>query len=138
MSHSIVLYDGVCGLCNGVVRFLLKHDKQDRLRYASLQSDFAHQLLGRHGENSDDLDTVWVVVNPEQLDERLLNRSDAILQLGKELGGIWQLGSWGRILPGFLRDWLYTLIARNRYRVFGRYDTCMLPNPKYRNKFLDW
>src|SRR4029079_3061256 len=86
-SSPIVLYDGVCGLCNRLVQFLLKHDKQGRLRFASLQRDFAAKVLQRHGIDAKDLDTVQVVENYEQPGERVLQRSDAILRAGRELGG---------------------------------------------------
>ena len=137
MSNPIVLYDGVCALCNRIVQFLLKRDRRDLLRFASLQSDFAAAILKRHGADAHDLDTVGVVINHEQSDERLLARSDAIISLGKQLGGIWSLAVLGKVLPRALRDWLYNLVARNRYRVFGKYDSCMLPEGRYRRKFLD-
>jgi predicted DCC family thiol-disulfide oxidoreductase YuxK len=137
MSNPIVLYDGVCGLCNRLVQFLLQRDRRDRLRFASLQSDFAAAVLIRHGANPHDLDTVYVVVNHEEPGEKLLARSDAILSLGTALGGIWSLAIVGKVLPRPLRDWLYKLVARNRYRVFGKYDSCMMPEGRYRRKFLD-
>ena len=137
MSNPIVLYDGVCGLCNRLVQFLLQRDRRDRLRFASLQSDFAAAILTRNGANPHDLDTVYVVVNHEEPGEKLLARSDAILSLGTSLGGIWSLAVVGKALPRPLRDLLYKIVARNRYRVFGKYDTCMMPEGRYRRKFLD-
>jgi predicted DCC family thiol-disulfide oxidoreductase YuxK len=137
MTNPIVLYDGVCGLCNRLTQFLLKRDHRDRLRFASLQSDFAAVILERHGKNSQDLDTVYVVQDYGEANERLLGRSDAILSLGRELGGIWSVAAWAKALPRFFRDWIYNLVARNRYRVFGKYDSCMMPEAKHRGKFLD-
>ena len=137
-ANPIILYDGVCGLCNRLVQFLLKHDKDGRLRFASLQSDFAVKVLGRHGFDPKDLDTVHVVENYDQPGERVLQRSDAVLRAGRELGGFWGASSSvGRIVPRALRDLVYRLVATNRYRVFGKYDTCMLPDPKQRSRFLD-
>ena len=136
-ANPLVLYDGVCGLCNRLVQFLLKRDKRDRFRFASLQSEFARALLTRHGVDPHDLDTVYVVTNHEQPDETLLARSDAILYLLAELGGIWSLAGAGRVLPRGLRDAIYKIVARNRYRVFGKHESCMLPEPKHRAKFLD-
>jgi predicted DCC family thiol-disulfide oxidoreductase YuxK len=134
----IIFYDGVCGLCNALVQFLLKRDKRGALRFASLQSDFAAKVLGRHGIDPGDLDTVQVVVNYEQPDERVLNRSDAILRASSELGGFWKAAAaLGQIVPRPLRDLVYGFIARNRYQVFGKYDTCMLPDPSQRSRFLD-
>ena len=137
MSNPIVLYDGVCGLCNRLTQFLLKRDTHDRLRFASLQSEFAAAILKRHGKDTRDLDTVYVVRDYEQPNEVLLARSDAILCLGEQLGGIWSVARLGKAIPKSLRDWIYKLVARNRYRVFGKYESCMMPEPKYRQKFLD-
>jgi predicted DCC family thiol-disulfide oxidoreductase YuxK len=137
-ANPIVLYDGVCGLCNRSVQFLLKHDKEARFRFASLQSDFARKVLGRHGLDPKDLDTVHVVENYDQPGERVLQRSDAILRAGRELGGFWSASSSvARIVPRPLRDLVYRFVATNRYRVFGKYDTCMLPDPNQRSRFLD-
>jgi predicted DCC family thiol-disulfide oxidoreductase YuxK len=137
MSNPIVLYDGVCGLCNRLNQFLLKRDARNRLRFASLQSDFAAVLLTRHGADPNDLDTVYVVKNYEAADESLLARSDAILYLLIQLGGFWSLAAVAKVLPRVMRDAIYNLVARNRYRVFGKHDSCLLPEPKYRQKFLD-
>jgi predicted DCC family thiol-disulfide oxidoreductase YuxK len=137
-SNPIILYDGVCGLCNRLVQFLLKHDREGHLRFASLQSDFAAKVLGRHGIDPKDLDTVQVVVNYDQPDERVLQRSDAILRAGRELGGFWGASaSVGKVVPRPLRDLVYRFVATNRYRVFGKYDTCMLPDANQRSRFLD-
>jgi len=137
-ANPIILYDGVCGLCNRLVQFLLKHDKEGRLRFASLQSDFAEKVLGRHGFDAKDLDTVHVVENYDQPGERVLQRSDAILRAGRELGGFWGASSSiARVVPRALRDLIYRLVATNRYRMFGKYESCMLPDPKQRSRFLD-
>ena len=137
-AHPIILYDGVCGLCNRLVQFLLKHDKRNRLRFASLQSDFAAKALQRHGIDPKDLDTMHVIENYEQPDERVLQRSDAILRAGRELGGFWGASAVvAKLVPRTLRDLVYRFVARNRYRVFGKYDSCMLPDPNQRSRFLD-
>jgi len=95
-------------------------------------------VLGRHGLDPKDLDTVHVVENYDQPGERVLQRSDAILRAGRELGGFWSASSSvARIVPRPLRDLVYRFVATNRYRVFGKYDTCMLPDPNQRSKFLD-
>ena len=132
-----MFYDGVCGLCNHLVQFLLKHDKHDRFRFASLQSEIAGNVLTRHGLDPHDLDTVYVVKDYQQSNETLLAHSDAILHMLSQLGGIWTLAGVGRVLPKAFRDLLYRFVARNRYRVFGKSESCMLPAPEHRNKFLD-
>src|SRR5215813_13291310 len=135
-EHPIILYDGVCGLCNRLVQFLLKHDRHGRLYFASLQSDFAAKVLQRHGFDPKDLDTLHVVENYEQPDERLLQRSDAVLRASRELGGLWSvLAAAAKIIPRPLRDVAYRFVAQNRYRVFGKYETCMLPDPNQRSRF---
>jgi predicted DCC family thiol-disulfide oxidoreductase YuxK len=137
-ANPIILYDGVCGLCNRLVQFLLRHDKRGHLRFASLQSDFAEKVLQRHGLDPKDLDTFHLVENYQQQDERVLQRSDAVVRAGHELGGVWaMMAAAGSVLPRALRDLLYRIIARNRYRVFGKFDTCMLPDPSQRSRFLD-
>lgn len=135
--NPIILYDGVCGLCNRLVQFVLKRDKRDQFRFAALQSDMASTTLQRHDRDPHDLDTVYVVVDYGQPTERLLARSDAILFLLNRLGGVWKLAALGRVLPRILRDRFYKLVATNRYRVFGKFESCMLPEPKHRAKFLD-
>ena len=137
-SNPILFYDGVCGLCNRLVQFVLRHDSRDRFRYASLQSQFAEEVLKQFGADPRDLDTVYVVLNHGRPDARLAERSDAVVLILRELGGIWKPLSFPlRLLPRWLRDWKYDLVARYRYRVFGKYDSCPLPQEKDKRKFLD-
>ena len=136
-SNPIVLYDGVCGLCNRAVQFLLKRDRHERLRFASLQSEFAAQLLQRHGLDNKDLDTVYVVLNQGDAGEALLAKGDAFLVFARELGGVWNVARLGRIIPRPIRNWLYDFVARHRYQVFGKYEACMLPDPRYKHKFIE-
>lgn len=136
-SNPIVLYDGVCGLCNGAVQFLLKRDRRDRLRFASLQSEFAGALLKRHGLDHKVLDTVYVVLNHGEPSEILLAKSDAFLQLAREIGGIWSIGTVGLIIPRPIRNALYDFVARHRYQMFGKHETCMLPDPRHKHKFIE-
>lgn len=136
-ANTIVLYDGICGLCNRLIQFLLKRDVRDHFRYASLQSKFADSLLGRHGVSAIDLNTVYVVVDHGQISERLLARSDAVLHLLGELGGIWRGSRLGIFVPQSIRNRLYDLVARNRYRIFGKHDSCLLPDKRHQHKFLD-
>jgi len=136
-SKPIVLYDGVCGLCNRLNQFLLKRDPHDRFRFASLQSEFARALLARHGADSRDLDTFYVVIDHGEPSERVLDRSDGIIYMLTQLGGLWSLAGAAKILPKALRDGMYRIVARNRYRVFGKHESCMMPDPLHRHKFLD-
>ncbi len=137
-SNPIILYDGICGLCNRLVQFVLKRDHQDRFRFAALQSNFARDLLQRHNCNPDDLDTFYLALDYGQPNERLLSRNDAAAAVLEELAGIWKF--WGTLLKLFprpIRDWQYNVIARSRYRLFGKFDSCPIPDPKQLHKFLD-
>ena len=133
----IVLYDGVCGLCNRLTQFILQRDRHDRFRFASLQSDFATNLLKRHGIDPLDLDTVHLVVDQGEPSEKVLSRSDAIIHALTQLGGFWAIFSLGKILPTPIRDALYKVVATNRYRFFGKYDVCLMPEERFEHKFLD-
>ncbi len=138
MPHPILLYDGVCGLCNRFVQFILRRDRNAIFRFASLQSSAAGRILTRHGANPTDLDTVYLVVNHELPDEYLLSRSDAVLFVLCQLGRLWRaVASLLQLLPKFLRDPAYNAVARHRYRIFGRSDVCTLPRDADHTRFLD-
>ncbi len=136
--NPIILYDGVCGLCNRFVQFVLKRDHQDRFRFAALQSNFAREILERHNLNPDTLETVYLALDYGGPAERLLSRDDAASSVLQQLGGFSRLwASVLKVLPCRLRGWSYNFVARNRYRFFGRHEACPLPDPKDRHKFLD-
>src|SRR6266516_4712066 len=127
-AGPILLYDGVCGLCNRLVRFVLRRDSRGRLRFASLQSDFAARILRRHGFDPHDLDTHYVIENGGQPRETLCARSDAVIAVLRRIGGLCgALAALLHVFPKWLRDWGYNLVARHRYRTFGKYDSCLLP-----------
>ena len=136
-SKAIVLYDGVCGLCNRAVQFLLKRDRLDRLQFASLQSDLAAKVLNRHGLDPKGLDTVYAVLNYGEPNETLLAKGDAFLFFSGVVGGIWSVARVVKIMPRPVRNGLYDFVARHRYQVFGKSESCMLPDPKQRHKFLE-
>jgi predicted DCC family thiol-disulfide oxidoreductase YuxK len=134
-SGMIVLYDGLCGFCDRTVQFILKRDRGDKFRFAAIQSDFAAEVLARHGESNEELSTLFLVLDPGGPGERLLSRSRAAMRILQELGGIWWVLSGLRVLPTFLLDRGYNLVAGNRYR-FGRLEACRLPSPEEKAKFL--
>ena len=136
LSQTLVLYDGVCGLCNRLVSFLLRHDRRDQFRFAPLQSELAQTLLRRYGLDPNDFDTVVVLADFGQPAERALTRSQAALWAVSRVGGIWRLFAIAKLIPLSLREGLYRFIARRRYRIFGKYDQCPLPRPEDRGKFL--
>jgi predicted DCC family thiol-disulfide oxidoreductase YuxK len=138
MSHPILLYDGVCGLCNRFVQFILHRDRNAVFRFASLQSAFSAPILARHCANPNDLDTVYLVLNHELPNEQLLSRSDAVLSVLKQLQDPWRpVALLLQPIPKFLRNPAYNLIARHRYRLFGRSEKCMLPPDADHSRFLD-
>jgi len=135
-DNIIVLFDGLCGLCSGAVQFLLKRDRHDRFRFAPLQSEFAAAVLERHHIDHTKLSTVYAVLNYGDKDEKLLAKGDAALLFAKALGGVWSIGRLGAVLPRPIRNGLYDFVARHRYRVFGKHETCMLPDPDQQYKFV--
>ncbi len=138
MPLPILLYDGVCGLCNRFVQFILHRDRNAIFRFASLQSALAAGILTRHNASPTDLDTVYVVLNHELPDESLLSRSAAVLFVLKHLEGIYRpTASLLQLVPKFLRDPAYNTVARHRYRIFGRSETCTLPSDQDDSRFLD-
>ena len=137
MSH-LVLYDGVCGLCDHFVQFLLRIDRHDSLRFAALQGPIGARILREAGRTTTALSTVIVVTDFETDQKRLLDRSDAGLFALASAGGIYRAALVLRIVPRFIRDAVYDLIARFRYRIFGRFDACPIPDARTRAKFLNF
>jgi predicted DCC family thiol-disulfide oxidoreductase YuxK len=135
-GRALLLYDGVCALCNGVVKFLMKRDWRDRFRYAPLQSELGREMLARFGI-LEFPDGVMLVVNALTAEEQLYQRSDAVAACLRLLDGPWPaVGSAVGLIPPWLREWGYGVVARFRYRVFGRYDTCPVPSPEERGRLL--
>jgi len=128
----ILFYDGVCGLCDRLVQFVLRRDRRARFRFAALQSDVATQTLGHFGKNPDDLDTVYVLTD----DGRLLSKARAIFFALAQLGFPWSLVAIFGVLPTVVVDWFYDRVAKNRYRLWGKRDSCRLPSADERARFL--
>ena len=133
----LILYDGVCGLCNRFVSFVLKHDTKAQFRFASLQSALGQSLLRRYERNTHDLDTVYVVTNYDADPTEMLERARAGLFVLKTLGGLWQWAGILGLFPNSLLDFGYDCIARYRYRIFGKYDRGLLPSGEHRERFID-
>lgn len=133
-SHPVLLYDGVCGFCNRRLQTILAHDRKGTMQFAPLQSDYGKRVIAAHRlEGIDSL----VYLDRAAGGERVFIRSDAALKVASYLGGRWKLLLIFRLVPRPLRDFFYDLFARNRYRFFGKYDTCMLPSPETRARFID-
>jgi predicted DCC family thiol-disulfide oxidoreductase YuxK len=128
----IVVYDGVCRLCSRWVAFLLKHDTTGRIRFAAMQGVHGRALLQQHGLDPDDPTSFLWIEN-----DRGYRNSDAILRIVAGFGGAWRLIAAVRVMPRPLRDAAYRVIARNRYRWFGRHATCLVADEAVRARFLD-
>lgn len=135
-SPHVCLYDGVCGLCNAIVRFLLARDRARRLRFAALQSDVGRELLARHGISTGALDTFRVARDAGTPGETVLSRSRAVLFACRELGWPWRAATLLGVVPRALLDAAYDLVARHRYRWFGRHERCLVPSPEHAGRFL--
>jgi predicted DCC family thiol-disulfide oxidoreductase YuxK len=128
--RSIVLFDGVCNFCSDSVNFIIRHDTENRFAFAPLQSGKGIELRAKYGID-DDIDSIVLIE-----DDRAFTKSTAALRIAKRLGGIWALAYAFIIVPRPVRDYLYELFARYRYRLFGKKDECMLPTPEVRARFL--
>jgi len=135
-SHPVLLYDGVCVLCNGVVRFLLDHDTQRIFRFVPLESPLAAELLAPFGPQPTE-EGVALITSALTHTAHLYHRSDAVSQALQLLHNPWrQLGRTLHLIPHSLRELGYSIVARLRYRLFGRYDTCPIPPPSERDRIL--
>jgi predicted DCC family thiol-disulfide oxidoreductase YuxK len=134
--RDLLLYDGVCVACNWFTRFVISRDKAGCFRFAPLQSDVAKAVLARHGRAAQDLDTVYVIADEGTAEERVLAKSAAGLHVLSRLGWPWRAAGVLRVLPAPLRDRLYGVFVRNRYRLFGRHETCPLPAPGDAERFV--
>ncbi len=132
-NKKIILFDGVCNLCNGVIQFVIKRDKKDTFRYAALQSEIGAQLIAERAIDTTKVDSI-ILIEPGVA---YFTKSDAALEISKSFGGGWKLLSISTWIPKSFRDVVYDLIARNRYKLFGRKDACMIPTPELQAKFLD-
>lgn len=136
-GRHLLLYDGVCGLCDRFVRFVLARDRRGRFRFAALQGPVGRDLVAGFGRDPDRLEAVHVVVDYRSGTGRVLNRSAAALFVLGQLGWPWRLATVLRRVPAGPRDWCYDRVAAHRYRLFGRRASCPAPDPRYRDRFLD-
>lgn len=127
----IVLFDGVCNLCNGSVQFIIKRDPRGIFRFASLQSEFGQLQLKKFNLPGHVLHSIISIEKGV-----CYQRSDAALKIASRLPGLWPVLSIFRIVPRFIRDAAYDLIALNRYRFFGKQESCMLPTPALKSRFI--
>lgn len=126
---NIIFFDGYCGLCNGFVDFILKVDKKKKFNFSPLQSDFAKARL--ETQDIEDLKSVIVLI-----DGKTYRKADGVFRVLNELGGLWKLSLALKVLPHFLQNFGYDLVAENRYRLFGKRETCRLPSAEEKSRFI--
>jgi len=130
-EHKIILFDGVCNLCNSAVTFIIKKDKKNMFKFAALQSEMGLQLISKFNIDTKKVDSIILVD-----DERYYEKSAAALHISKELSGGYPLLYSFMVFPKFIRNWVYDYIAKNRYKWFGKKESCMIPTPDLKSKFL--
>jgi len=133
----LVLYDGVCGVCSRLVQFLLSHDRRAAFDFASLQSPTGQTMVERFGGNPRQFDSFYVIANYRTAHPRPFTQGRAALVVARELGWPWRAFSAAGVLPTVVLDSIYALVARNRYRLFGRSETCVVPGPDVRHRFVE-
>lgn len=133
MSNTqIIIFDGVCNFCNGAVNFIIKRDRDNVFKFAPMQSQAAIDLIAKYEVKDVGFDTFLLIKG-----DKCYFRTNAALEITKELSGFWFLFRVFKLLPRAIRDYFYRLFARNRYSIFGRSDTCMIPTLEVKSKFLD-
>jgi len=132
-NKKIILFDGVCNLCNSAVQFVIKHDKKDTFRFVALQSVLGQEILAYIGIDAKNIDSI-VLYEPGIA---YYSKSDAALQIARNLDGIFSFGTIFKIIPTGIRNYLYDYIARNRYQWYGKKESCMIPSAELKIKFLE-
>jgi len=128
---NVLLFDGLCNLCNGSVNFILKRDEACKYKFASLQSEIGIELAKKYNIDTNIVDSIVLI-----RDDKVFIKSSAILEVLKDLPIGWRLFRIGIILPKFVRDWLYDIIAKHRYKIFGKKDECPTPSKDVQDRFL--
>lgn len=130
-NHKIILFDGVCNLCNSSVNFIIDRDKKNIFKFAALQSETGQKFLNKFGMDQNDFDSVVLVD-----ENKFYSKSSAALKIVKEFPFLWKALYIFIIIPAPLRNFFYDLVAKNRYNWFGKKDSCRMPSPELKNKFL--
>ncbi|PZO24127.1 MAG: thiol-disulfide oxidoreductase [Flavobacteriaceae bacterium] len=131
-DKKIILFDGVCNLCDSSIQFIIKHDKKDIFRFVALQSEIGLEIIKHIGIDTSKIDSILLY----EPGKAYYYKAQAALKIAKELGGIYTAISWFSILPNFLTNTVYDYIARNRYKWYGKKEACMIPTPELKAKFL--
>ena len=130
-AYKTILFDGVCNLCNDSVIFIIRHDKKDVFRFTALQSDAGKLIATKYGIDTSLIDSIILID-----EDNYYVKSTAALKIAGQLSGAYPLLYGFMVIPGFIRNWVYDIIAKNRYKWFGKKESCMIPTPELKNKFL--
>lgn len=131
-NNKIILFDGVCNLCNSSVQYVIKRDKSHTYRFAALQSEIGKKLVDERGIDTSQIDSI-ILIEPGVA---YYTKSTAALKIAQSFGGVWQLTSVFEWIPEKIRDWVYDYIAKNRYKWYGKKEVCMVPSPENNERFL--
>ena len=130
-NYEIVLFDGICNFCNSSINFVIDHDPKKHFKFASLQSEIGQEILRKYNKNTKNFDSVILLKN-----NTLYEKSAAALEITKHLSGLWKYLTVFGVLPTFFLNFFYDIVAKNRYRIFGKADSCRMPIPELRERFL--
>jgi len=131
-NQDILLFDGVCNLCNSSVNFIIDHDPNNHFRFAALQSEFGQQKLAELGFNSESFDSLVLLSQGE-----VYKKSSAALKIARKLSGLYPILYVYMVIPPSIRDGIYDIIAKNRYKWWGKQDSCRIPTPELRSRFME-
>lgn len=126
-----ILFDGVCNFCNASINFIIDRDSKGIFKFAALQSEVGQELLNKFGLKTSNFDSIVAIDG-----DNVYQKSDAALEIARKMDGIWKIFYVFKIIPNFLRNPIYDLVAKNRYRIFGRTDACRIPTPALKARFL--
>ncbi|KQM77306.1 thiol-disulfide oxidoreductase [Pedobacter sp. Leaf216] len=130
MEQPVIFFDGVCNLCNASVQFVIEHDVKNQFHFSALQGDYAKEILAKFNVNPEKLNTILLLEG-----DKVYTKSSAALRIAKKLNGFIPVLSLFLIVPKFIRDWFYDIIAKNRYRWWGKEESCWVPTPELKSKF---
>jgi len=130
-DHALVLFDGICNFCSGSVLFIIRRDPKGYFRFAALQTESGIMLMKKHNINLTKTDSIILIEN-----NKVYYRSSAALRIARKLKGGWKLFYAAMIIPPFIRNFFYDLVARNRYRWFGKRDHCFVPDQNVKGRFI--
>jgi predicted DCC family thiol-disulfide oxidoreductase YuxK len=130
-TYEIIFFDGVCNFCNSSINFVIDHDPEKHFKFAPLQSDIGQEILRKFNKNTEDFDSIILLKN-----NTLYQKSEAALEIAKHLSGFWKYLSIFGMLPTFFLNFFYDMIAKNRYKIFGKADSCRMPTAELRERFL--